>query len=130
MSLFKKVFPGLIGLLAGLFSQGQVINEFMASNSTNFPTAGGQYEDWIEIHNTSSATLNLGGWYLTDDPANLRKWEFPSIAKTKLAPYAYLIVFADDSGVSVISNELHASFKLSAGGEYLALVNSDNEVIH
>ncbi|MCU0858944.1 MAG: CotH kinase family protein, partial [Pontiellaceae bacterium] len=32
--------------------------------------------------------------------------------------------------VSVISNELHASFKLSAGGEYLALVNSDNEVIH
>ncbi|MCU0858798.1 MAG: CotH kinase family protein, partial [Pontiellaceae bacterium] len=126
----KKKGLMLLVLLSSSLGFGQIISEFMASNSTNFPTAGGQYEDWIEIRNTSGATLDLGGWYLTDDPANLRKWEFPSIAKTKLDPYAYLIVFADDSGVSVISNELHASFKLSAGGEYLALVNSDNEVIH
>ena len=48
------------------------ISEFVASNTTTLTTTNGLYEDWIEIHNGSGAAVDLAGWYLTDDPADLR----------------------------------------------------------
>ncbi len=102
----------------------------MANNTTNLATAGGLYEDWIEIHNGSGAAVDLAGWYLTDDPADLRKWQFPSTANTSPLPNGgYLIVFADGSEDGVILGELHAGFKLSAGGEFLALIEPDGETV-
>jgi hypothetical protein len=109
---------------------GVAITEFMASNTSTVTTTNGLYEDWIEIHNNSGAAVDLAGWYLTDDITNLRKWRFPSTAATSPLPNnGYLIVFADGSAEAVISGELHASFKLSAGGEFLALVEPDGETV-
>jgi hypothetical protein len=102
----------------------------MASNKTTLATPQGLYEDWIEIHNDSDAAVDLAGWYLTDDPADLRKWRFPSTAATSPLPGGgYLIVFADGSPDGVVSGGLHANFKLSAGGEYLALIEPDGESV-
>ena len=109
---------------------GVMITELMASNKTTLATAQGLYEDWIELHNDSDSAVDLAGWYLTDDPADLRKWRFPSTAATSPVPGGgHLIVFADDSLDGVVSGELHANFKLSAGGEYLALVEPDGETV-
>ncbi len=109
---------------------GVEISEFMASNSTNLTTTNGLYEDWIEIHNDSGAAVDLAGWYLTDDPAYLRKWQFPSTAATSPLPNnGYLIVFADGAEDAVVLGELHASFKLSAAGEFLALIEPDGETV-
>jgi hypothetical protein len=121
----------LSGLLLGSTSfAGVKISEFMAVNNTTLTNAGGLYEDWIEIHNDSGAAIDLAGWYLTDDPADLRKWQFPSTPATStLADNAYLIVFADNSVDAVVGNELHASFKLSSGGEFLALIEPDGETV-
>jgi hypothetical protein len=126
-----------MGLLAGIcllatsaVHAGVRITELMASNKTTLATAQGLYEDWIELRNDSDAAVDLAGWYLTDDPADLRKWRFPSTAATSPLPGgAYLIVFADDSVDGVLSGELHANFKLSAGGEYLALIEPDGETV-
>ena len=54
-----------------------VINEFMASNTRTLADAG-QYEDWIELYNTSSQTVDVGGMYLTDDLTDPTKWQIPS----------------------------------------------------
>jgi hypothetical protein len=109
---------------------GVMISEFLAVNNTNLATAAGRYEDWIEIHNDSGAAVDLAGWYLTDDAADLRKWQFPSTAATTpLANGGYLLVFADGSADAVIGTELHASFKLSSGGEFLALIEPDGETV-
>lgn len=122
-------------LLAGLFLvstslAGVEISEFMASNTTTLTTTNGLYEDWIEIHNNSGAAVDLAGWYLTDDPADLRKWQFPSTAATSPLPdNGYLIVFADGAEDAVLLGELHASFKLGASGEFLALVEPDGETV-
>jgi hypothetical protein len=124
-----------LSLLVGLFlvfpaSAGVEISEFMASNTSTLATTNGLYEDWIEIHNNSGAAVDLAGWYLTDNPTDLRKWQFPSTATTSPLPdNGYLIVFADGAEDAVISGELHASFKLSAGGEFLALVEPDGETV-
>jgi hypothetical protein len=59
---------------------------------------------------------------LTDDSTNLRKWLFPSV---DLEAGDYLLVFASDKDRSTEGQELHTNFKLSSGGEYLALVEPD-----
>lgn len=103
---------------AGVFA-GVVISEFMADNQTVLQDEDGDYSDWIELHNPGPGTVNLGGWYLTDNPAQLTRWALPS---TNLAAGAYLVVFASEKDRT--SPRLHANFKLSDSGEYLALVDA------
>ena len=66
--------------------------------------------------------MNAGGWYLTDNDAQLTKWQFPS---TNIAPNSFIIVFASGKNRRVTGQPLHANFSLNAGGEYLALVRPD-----
>lgn len=107
--------------LAGTGHAQVAITEFLASNSKNLPDADGDFSDWIEIQNTSASTVNLLGWSLTDDPALTAKWKFPA---TNLPAGAFLVVFA--SGKTNVTTQLHASFSLSANGEYLALFPPDS----
>ena len=109
---------------------GLVISEFMASNNSTLASASGDYPDWIEIHNPTDTEVDLTGWHLTDNSNNLRKWTFPeTTAIPSLPPGGYLVVFASGEEDSVISGEFHTSFRLSASGEYLALVEPDGETI-
>jgi hypothetical protein len=52
----------------------------------------GDSSDWIELYNPTLGPFDLGGWYLTDDAHQPKKWRFPH--PTVLAPDAYLLVFA------------------------------------
>ena len=102
------------------------ITEFMAANVSTLADQDGAYSDWIEIHNPGDDPVNLQDWYLTDDADELDKWEFPD---TTLEPGHYLVVFASNKDRSLPGNELHANFRLDAGGEYLALVEPDGVAI-
>lgn len=124
------LLAGVLGMGAPVGAAGVEISEFMASNKTTLATAQGLYEDWVEIRNGTGAAVDLAGWYLTDDPADPRKWRFPSTAATSPLPAGgYLIVFADGAVDAVVAGQLHANFKLSAGGEYLALIEPDGETV-
>lgn len=63
-----------------------VINEVLAK-----PAAGGY--DWIELHNTTDQTLDIGGWFLSDNADNLLKYEIAT--GTKILPHGFL-VFAEN----------------------------------
>src|SRR2546427_10771539 len=67
------------------------ISEFLAHNTSGLVDEDGDYSDWIELYNGGATAVNLGGWYLTDDPANLTKWAFPS---TNIAAKGFIVVFA------------------------------------
>ena len=101
-----------------------VINEVLASNGHTMTDPQGEYDDWIELYNRGNAPVNLGGMYLTDDPAEPTKWQFPknSAAQTTIPAHGYLLVWADNE---VGDAGLHAAFKLSAGGESVALFDQD-----
>lgn len=103
-----------------------VITEFMAANSTTLADEDGDFSDWIEIHNTSDATVNLLDWALTDNASNLTKWRFPA---TNLPPAGFLVVFASEKNRRTAGAPLHTNFKLGADGEYLALVEPDGVTI-
>ena len=99
-----------------------VISEFMAGNSSTLKDEEGAFEDWIEISNRSDLPVNLEGWGLTDSATAPLKWTFPA---TNLAARGYLLVFASAKDRRTPASPLHTNFKLSADGEYLALVESN-----
>jgi len=91
------------------------INEFMAQNTATIQDPTGEWADWIEVFNAGSAEVNMGGIALTDNFSDMRKWTFPD---TTVPPGGVLLVWCDeDDG----DPGLHASFKLSTGGERIAL---------
>ncbi len=96
-----------------------VINEFLASNVSAVADQDGEFDDWIEILNLSDNLISLDSMYLSDSYTNLQKWQFPS--DTSILPNGYLVVWADDDGQQ---KGLHASFKLSASGERIALTHA------
>lgn len=118
---------GLAVWLAGLpvAAQGVMISEFMASNGNTLADEDGDFPDWIELYNDGPGAVNLEGWFLTDNAANLTKWRFPAVS---LAPRGFLVVFASGKNRTVPGAPLHTSFNLAAGGEYLALVRPDRTV--
>jgi CotH kinase protein/Concanavalin A-like lectin/glucanases superfamily/Bacterial Ig domain/Lamin Tail Domain/Immunoglobulin domain len=99
-----------------------IISEFMAANVDTLKDEDGESSDWIEVHNDGALPVDLDGWFLTDTTNILTKWRFPS---TNLNAGAYLVVFASGKDRRVPGRPLHTNFKLSAGGEYLALVQPD-----
>jgi hypothetical protein len=116
-----------LGLFPSLRAQDRFeISEFMAMNVNGLDDEDRDEEDWIEIHNAGASTASLEGWFLTDDPEDLTKWEFPAVA---LEPDGYLVVFASGKNRRDPAHELHTNFKLSASGEYLGLVRPDKVTV-
>jgi hypothetical protein len=101
-----------------------LISEFMAANNVTLTNAFGRSDDWIELHNNTATTVNLGGWHLTDNANNLAKWMFPPVS---LMPGEYLVVWASDEN-TVTNGQIHTSFRLGAEGEYLALVRPNGTI--
>jgi hypothetical protein len=111
-----------------MLAASPIITEFVADNDGVLQDGYGDFSDWIEISNLGDAPLDLAGWHLTDDPTDLTKWTFPS---RNLDVGEFLVVFASNNFPNVADPEgnLHASFKLSANGEYLALVDPGLSVV-
>ncbi len=100
---------------------GLVINEFLANNNYVNMDNVGEYDDWLEIYNTTSEDISLAGMYLTDKPDNLTKWEIPTEAGS-LTGGDFILIWCDENE----SQEgLHTNFKINTSGEFLALVASD-----
>jgi hypothetical protein len=128
LSAGSLLLATLSSLLTGapLVAQDVLISEFMASNSQTLNDEDGNSEDWIELLNRGNAPVDLGGWFLTDDAANLRKWMLPSLT---LAPGQRRLVFASNKNRRDPAKELHTNFRLTASGEYLALVHPDGTTV-
>ena len=109
---------------SGTSSSDLVINEFLASNGTIATDQDGEYDDWIELYNNSSESIDLEGYYLSDDLNDLSQWAIPS--GTSIDANGYLIIWADSDEDQT---GLHANFKLSASGESIYLTNSDGTIV-
>ena len=116
-------------LLTQTKGQTLLINEFMASNETTIADNAGEFDDWVEIYNYGTSSIDVGGMLLSDDdPAPEDFWEIPDTdpSITTIPAGGYLIIWCDDDESQGI---LHADFKLSGGGESIGLYNSDETLI-
>ena len=74
-----------------LFSEGLVINEVMSSNGSTIFDEDGDTPDWIELYNSETVEIDLGGYGITDNPAEPYKWIFPVI---EVQPQNHLLIYA------------------------------------
>jgi hypothetical protein len=100
------------------------INEFMANNDEAVLGPDGDYPDWIEVYNGGTESVDLGGMYLSDDPANPDAWQFPF--NTVVEAGGFLVVWADNSSYPQL---MHTSFSLNASGEAVCLFAGDAETL-
>ena len=105
-----------------------VINEFMADNNNFFFDETGDDDDWIEIYNYGTASIDIGGMYLTDSFSDPYVYQVPTGMPeiTTIPAGGYLVIWADDDSVD---GPLHASFKISASGEDLALFDTNGLLV-
>ena len=96
---------------------GLRLNELMASNSITIADDEGEFDDWVELYNLSNHPIVLDGLYLSDNPNNLTKWQFPAI-QLEIPRADYLMVWCDEDESQLA---LHTNFKLSAGGEFVII---------
>ena len=99
------------------------INEFMASNSSTICSPDFQeYADWLEIYNAEDTTVELSGFYLTDDLSEPQKWQIPS--DTRIRPGWSTLFWADgkDEG-------RHTNFNLSKSGEQIGLFANNGKLV-
>lgn len=82
-----------------------LLNEIVANAS------GGN--DWIELYNASSSAVSLGGWFLSDDETDLKKWAIPA----QEIPAGGYVSFDSNTGFNAGGN----GFGLSKNGDRLFL---------
>jgi hypothetical protein len=111
-----------------------VINEWMADNDRPggyVDIVDGQFEDWFELYNPNTNALNIGGFFLSDNPGNPMKWRIPT--PTIIPARGFLLVWADDDpsqNALDTNGHLHAAFQLNRDGDNIGLYTSDGVPQH
>lgn len=95
------------------------INEVMPSNTAACADPFGEFDDWIELYNTGSEDLDLGGYSLSDDP--LVPMKGPIAAGVVVPAGGFTLLWLDDQ----VQGLDHFAFKLDAQGEQIALYAPD-----
>lgn len=114
----------LILLVANTCYATLYINEIQSGN-TKIPDDVGNYTtDWVEIYNSDSSSVNLQGYYLSDDDTKPTKWTFPNVS---IPANGFLMVWA--SNIKPAPTQMHASFAISASGEPILLSDPQGALI-
>jgi hypothetical protein len=127
--LRKSIFVLICTLTLHSLKGQVVINEFSCSNLSQFIDNHNDYNDWIELYNTGSSTINLAGYYLSDDSVTVFKWQIPS--GITISPFGFLRFWA--SGRNEVSGtSYHTNFTLKQtknNHEWVILSNSLGAIV-
>ena len=79
-----------------IFSQDIIINEIVSSNDSVYEDRFNEFNDWIEIKNLSTDSLNLEGFWISDDINDIFKWNIPSLV---VPPNSFEILFCSGKNI-------------------------------
>jgi len=97
-----------------------VINEVLAHSHA-------EASDWIELHNTTGTTVDIGGWFISDSNENLFKYQIAG--GTTIGPNGYLVLYEDLNFGNTNDPDAYEPFALSENGERLYLSSAQNDAI-
>jgi hypothetical protein len=103
------------------------INEFLALNGSCCPdnsSGTAEFDDWIEIYNAGTSSVDINGFFLSDNSGN--PFKFRIEGSTVIPAGGFLLVWADEQGSQ---GKLHANFQLSGSGEAVGLYYIDGRTI-
>lgn len=90
---------------------GVYINEILTSNDSVSIFQDDVYADYIELYNSSSESVDLSNYGLSDSLTHARKWQFP--VGTMIAAGEYKVIICDGQTSLTTPSEIHTSFRLS-----------------
>jgi|GEM_PF-3356103 len=128
-SFFKTFHPDTVYNVTAMFGCLEIdeniseirISEVLPDNETVVADPQGDYEDYIELVNSSGDVINLAGLYLSDDLSNLQKFRFTD--DFNLGTGQFVLFWADKD---TLDGAFHANFKLSKDGESVYLSDGIN----
>jgi hypothetical protein len=105
-----------------------VINEWMAAgHSIIRDPADNQFEDWFELYNAGTNTVDLSGFYLSDSSSEPIFRIPPGYT---IGPKQFKLIWADNEvSQNAPGRDLHVDFALSASGEELAIFTPDEQLL-
>lgn len=104
------------------------ITEIMTRNESSIVDEYGNRGAWIELYNPSSASVDIKGCYLTDNPNNLKKYRIPTwCTNTGIVPGGYMILWVDGSSDKGF-NHLNFSFDADKENEVF-FVDTDGQTV-
>ncbi len=116
----------LLSFLFSLPSTAQSVlrlNEFMVVNQTTVQDPDfGSYAAWIELHNPGPQSIDLTGYFLTNDVSQPGMWPIP--VGTSITPGGYVVFWADELNIG-----LHTNFSLSSSEGTLALFDPSTTLV-
>ena len=118
IKLILTVVGLTLAVAASAQSQGQMrLNEYLVVNTDDFQDDFGQQNAWIELFNSSYGTVDIAGCFLSDDPANLKKYAIPGgDLMTKVKPRQHILFWADNKPYR---GTFHVSFDLANAKEII-----------
>ncbi len=118
LKLFLAAVCLALCFTAGAQSQDAMrLNEYLVVNTDDFQDDFGQQNAWIELFNSSYGTVDIAGCFLSDDPANLKKYAIPGgDIQTKIKPRQHVLFWADNQPYR---GTFHVSFDLSDADEII-----------
>ena len=97
------------------------INELCTNNQTILSDQAGEYDQWVELYNPNSDTVDVGSWVLSDQQSGYSILT-PGTDYTILPPYGFNLFWADGTPVQGIN---HLTFSLGTSGGCLELLRPD-----
>jgi hypothetical protein len=114
MNNFKIYAKSIIAIIIAITSFNSysqvVINEYSASNLNTILDNYSSNEDWVELYNAGSTTFDLSGYYLSDNPEDSVKWQFP--AGSSISANGFMKIWLSGRN-EVLGGHYHANFKLT-----------------
>lgn len=130
-SLFFAVLLVLTGAKNALAQPGVAValNEYCVSNigpNGNLDNFS-ERSDWVELYNNFTGPVNLSNYYLSNDPTNLFKWQFPTAYV--INPNQHRVIWLTGRNVSS-SLGVHTNFTIDqCKNQWLILSNSNGVIM-
>ncbi len=86
---------------------------------------GSQTLDWVELYNSTSQSVTLTGYGLTNNPNNPAKWVFP---ETTIGAGQYILLQAEGDSAQK-KNTARLNFNISSSGESLFLFDPEGKLM-
>lgn len=127
LAVAALVLAGVATAAPGASAQGRKsvrINEVMVSNDSSLVDEYGNKSAWIELYNANFAPVEISSVFLTDDPANPRKYPVPlGDVNTKIPKRQHVVFFAD--GEPNLGT-FHTNFTLEPGRDnWIGIYDAD-----
>jgi CotH kinase protein/Lamin Tail Domain/Chitobiase/beta-hexosaminidase C-terminal domain len=119
----KLLFTLVLIFFASILSAQILINEISAANLSGLTDEDGDREDWVELYNSGSSSVNISGWFLSDNPNKPQKWIIPNGTTINAGAYRIFFCSGKDRPNAAIK---HTNFKITqTKGESVVLTQAD-----